>query len=894
MKILWHPKYVIFVICTLGLILKDKGLVAQSPKSNYQPKVSVKIQQIGDYSILPSGQFPNGRKEIVFDKDFVDNGVDFKLEVSKSLYFGDKNVWLFIQQPDESYWRAYGPAKKRPDGFWEILGVKFAMGVFYGRRYNCRAVAFSRHNNSDAFPSAFRLYKEGIWTTNVKAASEPVSIIIRKLDVKAERSELELENSQIWISTIDNHTISHYETTLVPAKASIVGTVQLANKRPAKEFYLYVGVHPSSVNKRRIFGPAIIHNQRWEIPDVQIVDPSQLYTTHYGISAILTSSPLDISEPMNYTEWQSANFLASNEIEVSVRPPKIALKPPHLPEVNIAYLDTIFQDLDSEYLYYEEEIIVDSLEQLIAAGGSFKRLPQGASIWLLASPKGSSNWEVYGKALINGNNWYLPLTHEKRIKIKSSGIFQFLAIISWDPLPRGILSYDQWSEKRLANSKTLIVRETNGKVPEHTVKEIAITKIGGKKVRDFYFPINFPRNSQVEGKIEGVYSKSILGYVGFNPKGSQEWLFSGPIHISNKKWWIGSLDFGKWENQMSDSIRQGNLMVIATMGTLPTKELKLGDIQKYAIRRSSLVQIPNQVQNQLKAELQGVLNFVTFLLPLLIKLGLVLVILLLLNRFKGQLSVMGQIFKGISTLCKKILNWLEKLFPGVQEMQIKPNTILFSTVLLTAVIITIINYFPIYRFALEKVYGLDFEKSRSLAIMIIFMIAIAGILFHVLYDWKELFKKNITQEKEDEEEAPPPHITKAENVYDQLSPYFKPTLLVFIAFLLIVQIMTYFIFYRDYQEAGVERSAMMAVVVGLIGFTEFAIFLWGLALGTDFITKLIFFTLCGPFAFMGWIFDSMAAFFSSSSPNKDSLPAGKNKVESSNIPINKHPIKKES
>jgi hypothetical protein len=256
----------------------------------------------------------------------------------------------------------------------------------------------------------------------------------------------------------------------------------------------------------------VVNGVKWEIRDVDIADPGEPQWVRFKISAVMTDRPLPEGY-IDYEDWWEHKITASDPVEVSVKP-HIPTINRLSPEINIRFVQTM---LDTAGIYANEPFEVDSLGDIIQIGGNINHMPQGGSVWLLINPIGTPFWEVHGRAIINPQEWRLPIVHSNRFKALNISKFRLFAVVSTSTLKPGLIDYNTWRINTLSISEALVINERQVKEIESPRRiSLNISEVGGSGVHNphcRYF-------GQRPGKGRGQPSSGRRFYLGRNTKKS--------------------------------------------------------------------------------------------------------------------------------------------------------------------------------------------------------------------------------------------------------------------------------------------------------------------------------------------------------------------------------------
>lgn len=825
----------------LFFIVIVTSLNSQTQPSSYS-NTTIKILGVGSKRIESNSS--NGKTEIHFFEWEGSAAVDFKVDIYSDYRITTDQVWLFIQPENSSNWMVFGNTWRNDEGFWIIPEVVLGFEQHQGNRFLCR-VAVIEDPILNSLKSGLIL-NDRSWLQHALATSAPMTVIVHERMVIKKQDE---DEDEIYISTVNGKTPSSSEPIISPAITTINGTLKAAQSSRNSSEHIYILVRPINSMEFRIFGPAIVQGNTWNIPGVNITDPNQLHTAHYALTALQANQAIPPGR-IEYKLWRRYEIAYSREIEVVVEPIEPGYRQPVYPISidQIEYLDSLG---NVEYFIPDsitKSTRISSIDRIISISGDVEKLPEGSNIWLFACPLGKGKWETFGRAKVQDNKWFVSLSHLPRLKWKSNGIYQFQAIISNEDSFQDVFSSNLIRDKSYSTSPVIIIEEINPeKFPSSDFQkpELYVKKIGKYKLRNAIIDKSLVSNNKISGSIKNSFPEMNI-YVGIRPDFSDEWLFSGPSRITGNRWEIRTLEFGKWKEMFPDSIEFFKVLSVATLGEIP-KYLKDRDIPKYALASSSVSTIRNQSFKAFMPGLAQGFGLLTWIGPILKILVIILLLLGLIWLLKKYFHVIGVIFRRLALLFKKIIEKLDALFPSIKNYKINPKAAFLGVTVLGLVMFAIVSYFPIYTASLQKVYSLNLIQSKSLAFLVITLIALSGILFHIAFDWEELIS---------DEESP----IKKENEKNKYLRLISCTiLLLFAVALWFIQGFTYFTYYEMYQNADMGTARIMGIAAILLGAIEWAGFLYGTGLCIELFAVFLYYMAVFPIYLLFWFFDLLAS-----------------------------------
>ncbi len=794
------------------------------------------------------------------------------------------SIRVFVHDRSAEKWWPYGPAQPEGNGSWVIHGVRFGEGAHQGQRFTLRAAVVKD------LPGQRPLSAEE-WQSRAVAVSDPVYLTVRRRLILPYPASPEVTEPAIWLSTIDHLTVSPTEPLVVAPVAAVAGTFEWPGgpltpsdsgtrneigTAPAEKPLIYLVIRSAAADRWRIFGPAVLNGVKWEIRDVNIADPGEPQWLRFQMSAIIARRALphgSINSPnrgyLQYRDWWEAKISASEAVEVSVKPhtPVIGLPSPAIRMRFIQTLADTLSLLPDANSFAGEPLPIDSLGEVIQIGGEVTQLPQGASVWVLVNPIGSPLWEVHGRAIAlpDGGEWRLPFVAGERFRELNAYRFRLTALVSTQNLQPGLIDYAAWRANALAISDPVVVEEKHPLYREPSRLMLRITEVGGKNAGNPHSEADIRGNAAVEGEINRLPEGALI-WVGVRSNGSENWHFSGPAFINQRRWDVPRAYFpfdpgngGTGEGQGGEN-PQGtlaksavyDLVAIAARGDLPAAALSDRELHWYALATSPVVQVRPVSPLSTSIIVGGFSNL--------------LWIIILLALF----AAMEYYFKTVSQVAEKLAEALEQLsrylgaqFAEMPKPQVIPST--FGLLILALGIFAIVGYFPIYTHVLERVLKLSPEKSESLALLLIVFIGLAGVIMHLSVEFISHREGQLIN-----------------RIFDYFLNYALPVTVLLVTFSLWgVQALLYLELYLAQVEPGnIRIPAAMGAAAFFIAGIETLGFYWAARLGKDFFGWLLFHLfLLGPPAVLAKIFRVIYTLFRAF-PHRGEKPAAQPVVPS--------------
>ncbi len=756
------------------------------------------------------------------------------------------NVYVFVHDREGQEWWAYGPAVREGSGTWTIHNVRFGEGVHQGQRFTLRAAIMPQ-------PVTKRVLSGDEWQGQTAAVSDPVYVTVKKRLIQPYQQTISVEDPQIWLSTIGHQTTSATEAMVVPNAAGISGTIALNEEVVAEDFengnaYVYGLVRSSVADRWRVFGPAIVNGVKWEIRHVSLGDPGEPQWARFKVSAILTREKFR-EEYLNYDQWWQQKLAASEPIEVSAKPHSESINLPY-PEIELKYVQTF---IDTQTVYIDQPFSVDSLQEVIQVGGHVEKLPQGASVWVLLNPIGTSLWEVHGKAIVTGDQWRLPLVHSRHLEAINIRKFRMMAIVSTATFKQGLINYDIWRRRTLGLSEGLVIEERQLPAANRDQVDLQILEIANEELEEDYNAIGVERLLGVRGEASWLPPGTAI-WVATRNHQSENWQFSGPAFVNDDEWMIPAAQFEILvKNNETERLNTGyDVVAVATRGSLPVEALNSEELQWYSVATSPVEQISNSSIEQAPAIKLATLGGP----PVFYAAILLLLLLLALEYYFGIISgVMAE----LSQMFQRMYDYMSDQFSEMPKPAVVPSA--FALIILLLGIYGIYSYFPIYTHTLERVLNLPPRKSESLALLLIIFIGLAGVIAHLSIEYISDRQGNVLN-----------------RLFDYFLNYALPiTILLVTLSLWGVQALLYLELYMDQVEAGnIRIPAAMGAAAFFIAGIETLGFYWVTRLGKDFFGWLIVHLLIlGPPVILARFFHVMFVLFDAMPGRyKETEPAG--------------------
>lgn len=792
--------------------------------------VSIAIRWVANEYINPETERID-RNYLGFESFDEVAGEDVRVEIW-GLPTDGANIWIFVHDRTADKWWSYGGANHEGNGIWVIHGVRFGEGAHQGQRFTIRAAIMDE-------PPAQRLIDGESWTRSAIAISDPIYTTIQRRLVRPYPPTGDVRSPQIWLSTIDHLTVSSTEAMVVPPTTGIAGTFEMpgqtsmansAQDETEKEF-IYVMIRSTASDRWRIFGPAVKNGVKWEIRDVDISDPGEPQWVKFKISAVMSRVRLPEGY-VDYEDWWEHKITASDPVEVSVKAHTPNINRPY-PQIDVSFIQTL---ADTQAVYSDEPLTLDSLGEMIQVGGHINNIPQGASVWLLINPIGTPLWEVHGKAIVTPPYWELPLIHSNRLKLLNADQFRMQAVVSTSTLQPGLIEYDTWRMNTLSISDGVVINEN---IPEkkhrYRFDDIVIDRIGGQDTREDLTVANLMYNSRVEGTISRLPQGTTL-WVGTRRSGFDDWHFTGPAFLNEERWVIPNTFFaGLVTSEENPQDKYFDVVAVATKGGLPVTTLKSDELQWYALGTSPVARLSHQEGFSFQFASLG--NSPTIFLILLL-----LAILVFLEYYFRTVTEVSRYLADIFT---ELTEYLQTQFKDIPKPEVIPST--FGMIILVLGVFAIVGYFPIYTHVLEEVLNLSPDKSESLALLLIIFIGLAGVITHLSIEYvSDRGGKFINR------------------IFDYFLNYALPISVLLVTFCLWgVQALLYLELYTNQVEAGnVRIPAAMGAAAFFIAGIETLGFYWAARLGMDFLGWLSYnLFILGPPALLAKIFGVIHTFF---------------------------------
>ena len=685
----------------------------------------IEIFQIGE-ELLNSDDYQTRRNNITihsFD-DFV--GEEIKLKVWAPVE-PNKTVYLMIHDINANIWFRSPPAKKVSEGIWRIHNVRFGRGQYQGQRFTLKAVIVS--DNLLKIPPITE-----DWENQAIAISSPIHVEIKERKLINDLPIGKVYQDQIWISTLNNQTVSTAAPTLVSSISTISGTFATVRSQ-SSNLSIYILISTIGDQKFRVLGPAKIDRTRWTIPEAFLHDPNSWNPGSTNLIAVILAHPIE-NAMVEKPNWEEDFLAVSDPIKVGLKPlnPILKIKPV---EIKISHAKKI----NGNKIECCDRIKTDTLEKIISLSGTVENLPEKTSIWVILNPIGTDIWEVYGRSMLQFPQWKIDMIHPKRLAMYASNDFQIKAIVTHENLNPGIIYTEDWKRKSFSESESFLVHQQQTNYISNKDVSISISKLGGKKAKSLMTKIKLQDNSQSGGKVIGVFQDMEV-WIGVRSLGETKWNFSGPAKLETEKWNLSGLEFFESGIGKGSSTNLNyDIIAIVTLGKLPIREINNHQIHDYAMATSSILKVREDPQFSLQNLKQNFFSLKMMNMSLLIFLFLLLLLFILLEYFFRLVSKTAQNISGYLML---LADYIKNQFPEIPKPELKTSVLGLG--IFMASIFAIIKYYPIYTHALESVLGLSLQKSAALALLMIIFTGLAGVIIHlsIEYGKSETRKNSIT------------------------------------------------------------------------------------------------------------------------------------------------------
>lgn len=785
--------------------------------------VSVSIRWVANEYLSPETEKID-RNFLTFESFDEAAGEDVRVEIW-GLPQTEINLYVLVHDRLAEKWWAYGAATHEGSGTWVVHGVRFGEGVHQGQRYTLRAAILPA-------PLAEKIVSAEEWQNSAVAISDPVYATVRRRLIQPYQQQIKVNESRIWLQTIDHLTASPTEPMVVPANASVAGTMALPTDESGKpleeNFLVYVLVRATTASQWRRFGPAEVNGVKWEVRNVELGDPGEPQWAKFQLTAIISTKRLD-DQSLMHQDWWPYRLAAGDPVEVSVKPHLPTLDLP-LPEIRMNLVRTM---IDTQSVFSDRPFISDSLEEVLQVSGQVDRLPQGASIWVLINPVGTRFWEVHGKAIVTPPQWRLPLIHSHRFRALNIHRFRVMAIVSTSAFQPGLVDYDHWRQRTLALSEPLIVEEKEKPHRSRDNLELEILSVAREDVDGGEVSSRISALSRVQGTVDFVPQGTRI-WVGTRGYGTDMWRFSGPALVYDREWNVPDVFFD------IESPITGNfdVVAIASQGDLPVETLRGEEIQWYSTAASQVVSVRPREASLIPgfqfADFAGSPGLFAFLL-----------ILLLLFALEYYFEAISRVAAVLAAQFEELGAYLHKQFADMPRPQVIPSAL--SIIILVLGVYGIVSYFPIYTHALEEVLALSPQKSRSLALLLIIFIGLAGVITHLSVEYTSNRQGNLLNK-----------------IFDYFLNYALPITILLVTFALWgVQALLYLELYIAQVEPGnIRIPAAMGAAAFFIAGIETLGFYWATRLGKEIFGWLIFHVfIIGPAVVLARGFLVINAFF---------------------------------
>jgi len=717
-----NKRFILFILlCWTGCSITFSQIQRSLPP---QEEAAIEILQIGN-EILRTNDRETSRSHISFHSFDYQAGEEIKLKVWEPTE-PFKAIYLLIHDINANIWYRSSQAKKISEGIWMIHNVRFGKGQFQGQRFTLKAVIASKH-----LPEIQLITEE--WETQALAISAPAYVEIKERLLKGDRSLGKVNQDQIWISTLNNRTVSAVTPTLVQSIATINGTFVSSENHSGINF-IYVLVPAPGHQRFRVLGPAKIDRTRWTIPEAFLQDPYRWNPESTNLIAVISDKPI-VNSIVEKPNWSEDFKAVSDPVKVGLKPLKPVMRTKPI-EINISHAIK----LNGSKIECCDHAITDTLENIISLSGDIKNLPEETSIWTIVNPVGTDIWEVYGRALVQLPHWNIDMIHPRRLAKYTTNVFQVKAVVTHENLNPGIIYTEDWKNKTFSESASFLIhnKQTNYLSDKEDVS-ITISELGGKNARKLMTKVNLQDNSQSYGKVMGVVEDMSV-WVGVRLPGESIWNFTGPARIENGNWHLSGMQFFESGNgKESLAIPKYDIIAIVTLGILPLREITVKQLQDYAMATSSISKIrgdPGLSLQNLKYDFISS-KMLNIMLP-------VFLLLLLSVLFEYFFRLVSKTARDISGYLNNLSDYMKDQFPNISKPEMKSSVLGLG--IFTLGIFAIVQYFPIYTHAIKSVLGMTSQKSAALALLMIIFTGLAGVLIHLSIEdgRSEKEKNNIT------------------------------------------------------------------------------------------------------------------------------------------------------
>ncbi|MFL6213401.1 MAG: hypothetical protein ACJ74J_05840 [Blastocatellia bacterium] len=640
--------------------------------------------------------------------------------------YQNKEFYGLLKFTGGRQWYVAASSKSEPGGVFHIEGVRFPEAGDFDLM-----VVLGEPGSL----SAGSWIEELQWRDHALALSQRVSVTVeRPPNIEGDSSAGE---PYVAVLSVANVSLSLREISTVPASGDV--TLK-ARGLPNASFY--IALHAPYTDLCYMIGPGkkgtlpdhyVLHSVSFEIPG----DPQQI---DFDLIAFAAATPVQTG-PKSWQSFRWADLVTSPTMGVRVEgrnPRSDSLRIPFIAITGIGSHPINARQPASRRVDVEQG---DRLEV-----SSYERAAEGARLWALTRPKGSSIWLAQGPLIPCGGAsaeapdghppvaWVLPSLRFEHPDKKGAqgGEFEVMAVLSNAIFPNSWISSVSLSAQTIETISQAVPANVNGATTPSEIR-LTITHIGSQEADT--------ESEMTVGSTESViidepedFPKALKVYVAEHVNGATTWSFVEAIP-NDKTHFVPALSFS---NPHTEEGTRYQVVAIATQGPLPMREAEYQDFLPHIVAASDLINVRYSraagrgflgwLASPIdQPDTQEVLTNMRWILLLVVVLLLIFVALTWLT-LRPNPALAGEIADTLQrghAAAKKRFELPERVNPAYFAL---------GLILLGVVFYIIKNYYiSLYTMIVANVTGLPKKTSAELALWLILITALAGIFADIAH-----------------------------------------------------------------------------------------------------------------------------------------------------------------
>jgi hypothetical protein len=636
-----------------------------------------------------------------------------------------KEFYGLLKFREGSRWFVAASSRSEPGGIFNIEDMRFPQAGDFD-------LVVTLHER-DALPVGSWI-DESQWESTSLALTQHITVTVENSPGDEGTAESE---PQLSIVSISDVSLNPREVNSVPAGGDVI-----LKARGLADSKFYLVLRAPYTNLCYVLGPAKkgstpetyrLHSVSFEIPG----DPQQI---HFDLIAFASTVPVRAG-PMS---WQSF-LLTDNPTSPTVRI-LIEGRQPRSDGLRVPYIaiTRVGQHTFTAVPAANRRPAVEQGDPVEVS--AYERTTEGAALWALTRPKGSSLWLAQGPLIPRGSlasevedgrtpvTWVLPslrFEHSDR-NGPAENEFEVMAVLSNSIFPNTWISSASLSAQTIETISRPVPVNVNGST-EPSRMPLSITRIGGQEsAADEELTVGNAETIVIERPED--LSPAFKIYVAMHVSGTNTWSFVEAIP-NGKTHFIPALSFS---NPHAEEGTRYQLVAIVTKGPLPALQAEYQEFIPHVVASSELINVrysraalfglrqwlSSWLFGEPGPEVPGVIKGETMWWLWLLVIAVVLL---------GCAALAWLCFKSNPALAGEIADTLQKGHATAKKRFELPESanpaFALLGVALLAVVWYVIKYYylSLYGMIIETVTGLPQKASAELALWFVLITAFAGI-----------------------------------------------------------------------------------------------------------------------------------------------------------------------